>query len=157
MSVVNKSSVKFVGLHAHSVFSVFDGLGYPQDHMDFAYENGCDALALTDHGNMNGLSHQVLHAKKMQADGRGLKPIYGIEAYFIDSVDKWKEEYEEIRKNKKGRKKKEENSAVVIEDEESTKRQEKNIINRRAHLVLLAQNQTGLNNLFQLISKSCND
>jgi len=156
MSVVNKSSVKFVGLHAHSVFSVFDGLGYPQDHMNFAYENGCDALALTDHGNMNGLSHQVLHAKKMQAEGKDFKPIYGIEAYFIDSVDKWKEDYEEIRKSKKGRKKKEENSAVVVEDEEATKRQEKNIINRRAHLVLLAQNQTGLNNLFQLISKSFN-
>ena len=54
-----ESKIKFVGLHAHSVFSVFDGLGYPKDHMDFADENGCDALALTDHGNMNGLAHQV--------------------------------------------------------------------------------------------------
>ena len=148
------NEIKFVGLHAHSVFSMFDGLGYPQDHMDFAYENGSDALALTDHGNMNGLSYQVLHAKKMHAEGKKFKPIYGIEAYFIDSIDKWKEEKAEIDRNKKGRKKKEENSALVIEDEEATKRQEKNIINRRAHLVLLAQNQTGLNNLFQLISKS---
>ena len=64
------SKIKFVGLHAHSCFSVFDGLGYPNEHMDFAYENGCDALALTDHGNMNGLAYQVLHAKKMQAEGR---------------------------------------------------------------------------------------
>ena len=45
---------------AHSVAgSIFDAIGYPQDHMDFAYENGCDALALTDHGNMNGLAYQV--------------------------------------------------------------------------------------------------
>ncbi len=153
---MTKSEIKFVGLHAHSVFSVFDGLGYPQDHMDFAYENGCDALALTDHGNMNGLSYQVLHAKKMEAEGKSFKPIFGIEGYFIDSVSKWKDDYEEIQKSKKGRKKKEENSAVVIEDEGATKRQEKNILNRRAHLVLLAQNQTGLNNLFQLISKSFN-
>ena len=52
-----KSSVPFVGLHAHSVAgSPFDGFGYPDEHMDFAYENGCDALALTDHGNMNGFS-----------------------------------------------------------------------------------------------------
>jgi len=148
------NQIKFVGLHAHSVFSVFDGLGYPQDHIDFAIENGMDALALTDHGNMNGLAYQVLHAKRVQKEGKDFKPIFGIEGYFIDSVAKWKEEKEEIDKNKKGRKKKEENSAVVIEDEEATKRQEKNILNRRAHLVLLAQNQTGLNNLFTIVSKS---
>ena len=148
------NQIKFVGLHAHSVFSVFDGLGYPQAHIDYAIENGMDALALTDHGNMNGLAYQVLHAKKVQKEGKDFKPIYGIEGYFIDSVAKWKEEKEEIDKNKKGRKKKEENSAVVIEDEEATKRQEKNVLNRRAHLVLLAQNQTGLNNLFTIVSKS---
>jgi DNA polymerase-3 subunit alpha len=148
------NQIKFVGLHAHSVFSVFDGLGYPQDHIDYAIENGMDALALTDHGNMNGLSYQVLHSKKLQKEGKNFKPIFGIEGYFIDSISKWKEEKEEIDKNKKGRKKKEENSAVVIEDEEATKRQEKNILNRRAHLVLLVQNQTGLNNLFTLVSKS---
>ena len=41
----NESKIKFVGLHAHSVAgSIFDALGYPNEHMDFAYENGCDAL-----------------------------------------------------------------------------------------------------------------
>tara|TARA_R110000787_G_scaffold269730_1_gene376600 strand:- start:1517 stop:4933 length:3417 start_codon:yes stop_codon:yes gene_type:complete len=147
------SKIKFVGLHAHSVFSVFDGLGFPNEHIDYAVENGMDALALTDHGNMNGLSYQVLHSKKLQKEGKNFKPIYGIEGYFIDSITKWREEKAEIDKNKKGRKK-EENSAVVIEDEIATKRQEKNILNRRAHLVLLVQNQTGLNNLFTLVSKS---
>ncbi len=64
------SNIPFVGLHAHSVAgSIFDALGYPNEHMDFAYENGMDALALTDHGTCNGLSHQVLHAKKNE--GRG--------------------------------------------------------------------------------------
>ena len=147
------SKIKFVGLHAHSVFSVFDGLGFPNEHIDYAVENGMDALALTDHGNMNGLSYQVLHSKKLQKEGKNFKPIYGIEGYFIDSITKWREERAEIDKTKKGRKK-EENSAVVIEDEIATKRQEKNILNRRAHLVLLVQNQTGLNNLFTLVSKS---
>ena len=68
------SSIKFVGLHAHSVAgSPFDGMGYPQEHMEFAYENGSDALALTDHGNMNGLAYQVLHGKKMSQDGKDFK------------------------------------------------------------------------------------
>ena len=65
----NNPTIPFVGLHAHSVAgSPFDALGYPDEHMDFAYENGMDALALTDHGNANGLAGQVLHAKKMQKE-----------------------------------------------------------------------------------------
>ena len=63
--------MKFINLHAHSgVGSPFDGFGYPQEHMDFAFENGCEALALTDHGNMNGFAYQVLHAKKMKKEGK---------------------------------------------------------------------------------------
>ena len=73
---MTKSHIPFVGLHAHSVAgSPFDALGYPPEHMDYAYENGSTALALTDHGNMNGLSYQVLHAKKMQE--AGLAIIFG--------------------------------------------------------------------------------
>ena len=76
-----KSNIPFVGLHAHSVAgSPFDGFGYPQDHMEFAWQNGCDALALTDHGNMNGLSYQVLHAKRMTKEGKNFKPIFAVEA-----------------------------------------------------------------------------
>ena len=50
-----ESKIPFVGLHAHSGLSPFDGLGMPGEHMDFAYENGMNAHALTDHGHMNGL------------------------------------------------------------------------------------------------------
>ena len=47
-----------------------------------------------------------------------------------------------------------EQSGTTIEDEEASKREIKNILNRRRHLVLLVQNQTGLNNLFQLVSRA---
>ena len=68
------SKIKFVGLHAHSVAgSIFDAIGYPQDHMDFAYENGCDALALTDHGNMNGLSISSIARQEDATRGQGLQ------------------------------------------------------------------------------------
>jgi len=94
--------MKFVNLHAHSgVGSPFDGFGYPQEHMDFAFENGCEALALTDHGNMNGLAYQVLHAKKMKSQGKDFKPIFGVEAYFIPSVTEWREELEKHKADKK--------------------------------------------------------
>ena len=98
MNSRTESKIPFVGLHAHSVAgSPFDALGYPPEHMDFAYENGMDALALTDHGNMNGLAWQVLHAKKMKKAGKEFKPIFGVEAYFIPSVANWKKDYEEIK------------------------------------------------------------
>ena len=154
---MNKENIPFVGLHAHSVAgSIFDGLGYPQEHMDFAYENGMSALALTDHGNMNGLAWQVLHAKKMQAEGKDFKPIFGCEAYFVPSIAEWHEEYEKIMQDKKAARaaKKSETSGATVEDEGESKKAARNILNRRRHLVLLVQNQKGLNNLFKLISES---
>ena len=148
--------LKFVGLHAHSgVGSPFDGFGYPQEHMDFAYENGCEALALTDHGNMNGFAYQVLHAKNMEKEGKTFKPIYGIEAYFIPDVQEWKTLYEQHKADKKkARKLDNEQSGTNIENEGETKSGGGTNINRTRHLVLLAMNQTGLNNIFKLISES---
>jgi DNA polymerase-3 subunit alpha len=146
--------IPFVGLHAHSVAgSIFDALGYPQEHMDFAYKNGMDALALTDHGNANGLAYQVLHAKKMQSEGKNFKPIFGCEAYFIPSIANWKKEYDAVKKSKTRSKKKELQSGTTIENEES-KKKIKSILNRRRHLILLAQNQEGLKNIFKMISAS---
>ena len=141
---MSKENIPFVGLHAHSVAgSIFDGLGYPQEHMDFAYENGMDALALTDHGNMNGLAWQVLHAKKMQAEGKDFKPIFGCEAYFVPSIAEWREDYEKIMQDKKAARaaKKSETSGATVEDEGESKKATRNILNRRRHLVLLVQNE----------------
>lgn len=147
--------ILFTGLHAHSVAgSIFDAIGHPPEHMNFAYENGMDALALTDHGNMNGLAGQVLHAKKMQAEGKDFKPIYGIEAYFIPSISEWREEYERVRAEKKAKKGEDDVSGTTVEDENASKQAVKNILNRRRHLVLLAQDQQGLENLFKLVSES---
>ena len=150
------SKIKFVGLHAHSVAgSIFDAIGYPQAHMDFCYENGGEALALTDHGNMNGLAYQVLHAKKMQAEGKDFKPIFGCEAYFIPSIEEWQEEYTKAMEDKKRARavKKDAASGATVEDEGASKKTQ-DILRRRRHMVLLAQNQTGLNNLFKLVSES---
>ena len=148
--------IPFVGLHAHSVAgSVFDGFGYPQDHMDFAYENGMSALALTDHGNMNGMSYQVLHAKKMKTDGRNFKPIFGVEAYFVASIEEWRQEYDRIKEDKKqARKVINDTDKVETEDEDASKGKSKSVINSSGHLVLVAMNQVGLNNIFKIVSDS---
>ena len=151
----NNPTIPFVGLHAHSVAgSPFDALGYPDEHMDFAYNNGMDALALTDHGNANGLAGQVLHAKKMQKEGKNFKPIFGVEAYFIPSVANWKEDYERIKAEAKNKSEYEaEQSGTTVENEASKKKM-KSVLNRRRHLILLAQSQEGLQNIFKMISTS---
>jgi DNA polymerase-3 subunit alpha len=119
--------------------------------MTFAYENGGDALALTDHGHMNGLPYQVLHAMKMKAAGKNFKPIFGVEAYFLPSLEIWRDEYEKAKNEKKIKKN---DISLSIEDEKASKQKMKDILKKRNHLILLAQNQTGLNNIFKLISES---
>ena len=155
---MTEKKIPFVGLHAHSVAgSIFDAIGYPDEHMDFCYENGGEALALTDHGNMNGFSHQFLHWQKMKSEGKEFKPIFGVEAYFLPSIDEWRDDYNRIKEDAKLAKtlaKEGDTSGATVEDEEASKKAIKSVINRRRHLVLLAQNQTGLNNLFKLISAS---
>ena len=122
-------TIPFVGLHAHSVAgSIFDALGYPQQHMDFAFDNGMDALALTDHGNANGLAYQVLHAKKMHAEGKEFKPIFGCEAYFVPSVANWKEDYVRIRQEAKNKKQLESTQSGATVEDEGSKRKEKSIL-----------------------------
>ena len=151
----NKPSIPFVGLHAHSVAgSPFDALGYPNEHMDFAYENGMDALALTDHGNANGLAGQVLHAKKMKKAGKEFKPIFGVEAYFIPSVANWKKDYEEIKAAAKKKSEYEAGQSGTTVENEASKKKMKSVLNRRRHMILLAQDQEGLQNIFKMISTS---
>lgn len=149
-------NINFVNLHAHSgVGSPFDGFGYPQDHMEYAYSNGCKALALTDHGNMNGFAYQVLHAKKMKEEGKDFKPIFGVEAYFIEDVVDWKEKYEQAKADKKRAKQLDDSkSGINIEGEGESKSKGRSELNRSRHLVLVAMNQTGLNNIFKMVTES---
>ena len=150
--MMNLKKEQFVNLHGHSCFSLFDGFGFPQEHMDFAYENGSRALALTDHGSMNGLSYQLLRAKEMKAEGKDFKPIFGVEAYYIDSLEDWQTLRDEIAKQKGGDKEIDAgDSAMVIEDEQ---RDDKRALARKRHIVLLAQNQKGLENIYEMVSKS---
>jgi len=149
---MNLKKEQFVNLHGHSCFSLFDGFGFPQEHMNFAHSNGSKALALTDHGSMNGLSYQLLRAKEMKAEGIDFKPIFGVEAYYIDSIDDWRELRNEIAQDKKRAKEVDKgDSAMVVEDEQ---RNDKRALSRKRHIVLLAQNQKGLENIYEMVSKS---
>ena len=65
-----------------------------------------------------------------------------------------REEYEKAKNEKK---KLEKEVSLSIEDESASKQKITNILRKRNHLILLAMNQTGLNNIFKLISESYKD
>ena len=163
MPVIIPPPTKFVGLHCHSGFSVYDGLGYPADHIDFVIENGMDAWALTDHGNGSGLAHAHKHAEKLRKKGVKYRQIYGCEFYFVPSLKQWRGDYEQAKIDRAAAKQKaikeEEEGGHIIENEEETKtfKLSNDEWKRRYHLVITAQNAEGLSNLFTLIKRAYTD
>jgi DNA-directed DNA polymerase III PolC len=69
----------FAHLHVHSEYSVLDGACRIEALAERAAAFGQPALGLTDHGVMNGAVEHYKACKK-----QGIKPILGLEAYFVD-------------------------------------------------------------------------
>ena len=175
----NRKPTKFVGLHAHDGFSTFDGLDYPQDHIDFVRENGMNALAITNHGHMNSFAHAYLHVQKLNAQGANFKFIPGCEMYVHPDLQTWQLQYDLAKATKKGNEievqriksllinldtplsasigeagELADDEGLTIENEEETKSGKfYDPIKRRHHLVVLPTSSIGLQRLFHLVSK----
>jgi DNA polymerase-3 subunit alpha len=154
---------RFVSIHNHSTFSPYDGLGQPQEHIDFSISNGLDGWSLTDHGNGNGLAHAHAHVKKLHKKGQKFRQIFGVEFYFVPSLKDWQRAYDQKKADAATSKSKivladEEEAGLVVEDADETRSETSiNDISRRYHLVVIAKNQIGLSNLFTLVKKSFKD
>ena len=66
-------------LHVHSEYSLLDGACKIDKLAERAAAFGQPAIGLTDHGVMNGAVELYKAAKK-----HGIKPLLGLEAYFVD-------------------------------------------------------------------------
>lgn len=66
----------FVHLHVHQEFSLLDGLGSPEQYAEHAKRLGFPAIAITDHGNIDGHIQFQKACEKYQID-----PIFGCELY----------------------------------------------------------------------------
>lgn len=84
---------EFVHWHAHSEFSQFDGLAKIDKLVMTAREMGFPALALTDHGNVQGWIKFLQHCRATK-DKKGktipyapIKPILGCEMYLARKMD----------------------------------------------------------------------
>jgi len=73
-------SSSFVHLHLHTEYSMLDGAARIQDVVATAAADGQPAVGITDHGNMYGVLD--LYQAARDAD---IKPILGMEAYFVDT------------------------------------------------------------------------
>ncbi|HTE21551.1 MAG TPA: DNA polymerase III subunit alpha [Candidatus Limnocylindria bacterium] len=102
----------YVHLHNHTQYSLLDGLTQIGPLMDFAKDQGMEAVAMTDHGTLSGAIEFYKEAK-----ARDIKPIIGIETYV---------------------------AARRHTDKDPQK--DKN----RFHLILLAMNHQGYQNLMKL-------
>lgn len=70
---------KRVELHIHTNYSELDGISSPTDIINRAAQWGHKAIAITDHGVVQGLPEAYKAAQKA-----GIKLILGMEGYFVD-------------------------------------------------------------------------
>ena len=111
----------FNNLHVHTTYgSLLDSILKVDEMVEFAYNNGQNAIAVTDHGSMTSFVNIVKECNKYN-----IKPIIGNEIYEVD--DMW------------------------------NKNDSKEHTQPRYHLILLAKNQQGFQNLLKITSISKTD
>ena len=71
----------FTHLHLHSMFSVLDGYGTPEQIITRAKELNFEAVAITDHGSVDGL----IKAQRI-AEKNNIKLVYGCELYIVPNL-----------------------------------------------------------------------
>ncbi|MBQ9069977.1 MAG: PolC-type DNA polymerase III [Clostridia bacterium] len=78
------SEKKRVELHLHTNMSQMDALITPKDLISTAIRWGHKAIAVTDHGNVQGFPEVMLALEK--SGNTDLKVLYGMEAYFVNDT-----------------------------------------------------------------------
>ncbi|MEX3504418.1 DNA polymerase III subunit alpha [Corynebacterium sp. LK2510] len=117
----------FVHLHNHTEFSMLDGMAKVDLLAEEVVRQKMPAVGMTDHGNMFGSN--AFYRKMVDA---GVKPIIGIEAYMAP----------ESRLNKKR----------VLWGTPDQKSDDVSASGAYLHQTMIAENATGLRNLFRLSS-----
>ena len=118
----------FTHLHLHTTYSMLDGVGKAKDYAQRCAELGMQACAITDHGTMAGLFEFYTEMTKV-----GVKPILGNEMYAVEDM------------YQRGLTESEREGLTATEVREKNK-----LRLRSPHLLLLAENDIGLKNLFRL-------
>jgi len=81
LSRKDNAKKKRVELHLHTQMSAMDALIPPDKAVSTAFKWGHPAVAITDHGNVQGFPEAMIESEKL-----GMKVIYGMEAYFVNDM-----------------------------------------------------------------------
>ncbi len=65
------TNMQFTHLHVHSHYSILDGMSKVPDIVNHCQQNGMNAVALTDHGNMYGIKELLDYCKKINGKAKG--------------------------------------------------------------------------------------
>lgn len=117
----------FVHLHNHTEYSMLDGAAKITPMLAEVERLGMPAVGMTDHGNMFGASEFYNSATKA-----GIKPIIGVEAYIAPGS-----RFDTRR---------------ILWGDPSQKADDVSGSGSYTHLTMMAENATGLRNLFKLSS-----
>ena len=144
----------FVHLHVHSHYSILDGMSSISGLVDKAAKNGMNAVALTDHGSMFGIKEFFNYTKKK--NGKVKEQLSALEVQFA-AVGISEEEKAEILKQIEVAKHKLFKPIIGCEAYVARRgRLSKENQDDRSgyHLILLAKNKKGYQNLCKLVSIS---
>ena len=84
----DKAEEKRVELHLHTNMSQMDALITPAELVNTAVRWGHKAIAVTDHGNVQGFPEVMLALEKAEKKGAELKVLYGMEGYYVNDTAK---------------------------------------------------------------------
>ncbi|TCP52097.1 DNA polymerase III alpha subunit [Tamaricihabitans halophyticus] len=129
-------SDQFVHLHVHTEYSMLDGAAKIGALFTEAGRLGMPAVGMTDHGNMYGADEFYQQACKA-----GIKPIIGIEAYIAPGSRYHKKPIFWGQSNQRGA-------------DEFGEGGDVSGAGAYTHMTMLAENATGLRNLFTLSSRA---
>ncbi len=141
----------FVHIHAHTSFSVLDGMSSISNIVDKAIADGMPALALTDHGNMFGVKEFYNYSRKKNAPH--LKLISKLKETLANTEDETEKNSieAEIREAESKLFKPIFGCEVYVAKHSRLKKEDRE--DRSGyHLVLLAKNKTGYKNLSRIVS-----
>ena len=122
----------FVHLHNHTEYSMLDGAAKIKPLFTEAQRLRMPAIGMTDHGNMFGASEFYTAATNTDINTTGIKPIIGIEAYIAPGS------HLDTRR--------------VTWGDPGQKSDDVSASGAYLHMTMVAENATGLRNLFTLSS-----
>ena len=133
--------VGLVLIHNHSEYSLLDGLPRTDEIAKKVKSDGARYVGVADHGNV--AAHPDLQAS---CDEHGLKPVFALEAYFVDDRRKSLADFPHPEPDK--------TDQGAVKRYKDLREQYVKELNDYWHLVLVATNQTGLQNLWAMSTEA---